>query len=41
VIEEGKLVEAGTHEELMEKQGVFYNLVSLQTELQKIIALSD
>lgn len=40
VIEDGKLVEIGTHEELMEKQGVFYNLVSMQTELQKIIAVS-
>ncbi len=41
VIEDGKLAEIGTHEELMEKQGVFYNLVSMQTELQKIIALSE
>ncbi len=40
VIEDGKLVEAGTHEELMEQKGIFYNLVSIQTELSKIIALS-
>jgi ATP-binding cassette subfamily B protein len=40
VIDEGKLVEIGTHEELMAKKGIFYDLVSLQTEMSKIIALS-
>ncbi|MBN2090623.1 ABC transporter ATP-binding protein [candidate division KSB1 bacterium] len=40
VIDEGKLVEVGTHEELMAKKGIFHDLVSLQTEMSKIIALS-
>lgn len=40
VIDDGKLAEEGTHEELMEKKGIFYNLVSVQTELSKIIAWS-
>jgi len=41
VIDEGKLVELGTHEELMEKKGVFYNQVTMQRELSKIIAVSE
>ncbi len=31
-IENGELAEIGTHEELIEKQGVFYRLYTLQTE---------
>ena len=41
VIDDGKLVEMGSHEKLMEKKGIFYNLVSIQTELSKIIAISE
>jgi len=41
VIEEGRLVEVGTHEELVAKKGVFYNLVAIQTEMSKIIAISE
>ena len=40
VIDDGRLAEVGSHKELMEKKGIFYNLVSIQTELSKIIALS-
>ena len=40
VMDEGKLAELGSHEELMENRGIFHNLVSIQTELSKIIALS-
>lgn len=40
VMDDGKLVEIGTHEELLEKKGIFYDLVSLQTEMSKIIAVS-
>jgi ATP-binding cassette, subfamily B, bacterial len=39
VIEDGRIVESGTHEELMEKQGVFYNLVETQKKTSEIIAL--
>lgn len=40
VIDEGKLAEIGTHKELMEKKGIFYNLVTVQKELSKIVAVS-
>ena len=30
VFDSGKIVEHGSHEELVEKQGVYYNLVSKQ-----------
>ena len=32
VLQEGKVVERGTHEELMGKRGVYYNLVRNQTK---------
>ncbi|MDZ7263623.1 MAG: ABC transporter ATP-binding protein/permease [candidate division KSB1 bacterium] len=40
VIDDGKLVEVGTHRELMNKKGIFYNLVSVQKELSRIVAVS-
>jgi ATP-binding cassette subfamily B protein len=39
VIDEGKLVESGTHEELMELKGTFHELVQMQQELSKIVAV--
>lgn len=41
VLDEGKLVEFGSHRDLMAKKGVFYNLVNMQSKLSKIIAVSD
>jgi len=41
VIEEGRLAEVGSHKELMAKKGIFHKLVSIQTELSKIIAVTD
>lgn len=38
-IEKGQIVESGTHEELMAKDGVFANLVKTQTETSQIIAV--
>ncbi len=37
VLDRGKIVEVGTHEELMEKKGVFSKLVETQSEIQEII----
>ncbi|HSV27643.1 MAG TPA: ABC transporter ATP-binding protein [Sedimentisphaerales bacterium] len=39
VIEDGRIVESGTHEELLEKKGVFYNLVETQKKTSEIIAI--
>ena len=39
VIEDGRVVESGTHAELMENEGAFYKLVSMQKELSEIIAV--
>ena len=36
VIDSGRLVEFGTHEELMKRQGVYYKLVKIQTELASL-----
>ena len=33
VLEKGEIAEQGTHDELVEKQGVYYNLVKNQLEL--------
>jgi ATP-binding cassette subfamily B protein len=41
VLDAGKIVEVGTHEELMDRQGVFYNLVKLQQEASEIIAVKE
>ncbi|MDF2441699.1 MAG: ATP-binding cassette, subfamily bacterial, partial [Abditibacteriota bacterium] len=37
VLEKGEIVETGTHAELMKKEGVFYNLVKTQSEINQII----
>ena len=39
VLEKGKRVEMGTHDELMEKKGVYHKLVELQRELSQIKAV--
>ena len=40
VLDDGQVVETGTHTELMERQGVFYNLVTTQQETTAIMAVS-
>jgi len=37
VLDKGEIVETGTHAELMEKQGVFHELVTTQSQLNQII----
>lgn len=37
VLERGQIAETGTHEELMAKKGVFYQLVQTQSKIQEII----
>jgi ATP-binding cassette subfamily B protein len=39
VIEDGQVVEEGTHEELLAKKGTFHRLASMQGELQQIVAV--
>ena len=41
VLEEGRIVEMGTHDELMEKKGHFHDLVQLQQEVAQIIAIKE
>jgi ATP-binding cassette subfamily B protein len=38
VIEEGSLVQCGTHEQLMEREGLYSRMYKLQTEKERIIA---
>ena len=40
VLDDGKVVETGTHTELMERQGIFYNLVTTQQKTTAIMAVS-
>ena len=40
VLDEGEIVEMGTHAELMEKQGEFYKLVETQSHATQIIAVA-
>jgi ATP-binding cassette, subfamily B, bacterial len=39
VLEKGEIVEIGTHAELMEKKGVFHNLVETQSQVTQIIGI--
>lgn len=41
VLEEGKIIEKGTHKELIQLNGSYYNLVKNQLELEKIEALTS
>ena len=41
VLDDGRIVESGTHAELMAKQGTFYELVNLQKEVAEIIAIKE
>ena len=36
VIDDHKIAEIGTHNELIEKKGVYYKLVTAQLEMQKV-----
>ena len=40
-IENGRLMESGTASELMEKQGVYYKLYTLQTEALKNVGIAE
>ncbi len=40
VVDEGKIAEVGTHEELMQLQGRFYNLVHTQRQTSALMAVS-
>ncbi len=39
ILEEGRIAEQGTHDELLEKNGVYANLVKMQTEIAKVRAV--
>jgi len=39
VLEKGKLVEIGTHTELLKKKGIYHNLVKIQSEMSKMKAV--
>ena len=39
VLDDGKVAEVGTHEELMDRRGIFYNLVNTQQQSSAIIAV--
>ncbi len=40
VLEKGEIAEIGTHAELMEKKGVFFNLVQTQSKIQEIVGMA-
>jgi ATP-binding cassette subfamily B protein len=40
VLKDGEIAEIGTHEELMDKKGEFYRLVSIQSASSEIMAVS-
>lgn len=39
VLDDGKIAEMGTHEELMARKGIFYNLVQTQRETSAVVAV--
>ncbi len=39
VIDEGRVIETGTHEELIERKGAFFDLVNAQQKLSRIMAV--
>ncbi len=39
VVDAGKIAEVGTHDELMERRGVFYKLVQAQNSMNEIVAV--
>jgi len=39
VIDDGKIAEVGTHEELLTRQGIFYRLVQTQKETSSVVAV--
>ena len=41
VLDAGRVVEVGSHEELMERKGAFYELVNMQREASRIIAVGE
>jgi ATP-binding cassette subfamily B protein len=41
VLEGGKIVEQGTHDELLAKKGVFHKLVNAQRAMNEVIALHE
>lgn len=41
VLDKGEIVEIGTHAELMEQKGVFYNLVETQSQVTQIIGIGS
>jgi len=41
VMEGGRIIETGTHEELMQKEGHFYELVKLQQAVAEVIAIQE
>ena len=41
ILDGGRIVEVGTHNELMAKKGIFYDLVQLQQQTSEIIATKD
>ena len=41
VLDAGRIVEVGTHSELMKKKGVFYDLVELQQQTSEIIGIRE
>ncbi len=41
VMDAGRIVEMGTHRELLEKKGMFYKLVQMQEEISQIIAIKE
>ena len=41
VLDEGRIVESGTHAQLLARKGVFHDLVEMQQEAAQIIAIAD